>query len=180
MTSLVVLAGVVVAFFGGAAQPNTVEVTLDQSQISAAVGDSLTLESRIVNTGSVPTDPLVAHINVASLDGTYVDLEDWSADVTNALPALAPGASTTLSWEFQAVNTGAFDVYVVVLPNGATTAGTGPLVASPPVHVTVAGRRTLSAGGALPVVVVIPVLLGLAAAATLYRRLRPSIMTGGS
>ncbi len=166
MTPLVVLAGMLLALLA----PSTIEVTLDQSQISAAVGDTLTLESSIVNNGPLPTDPLVAHLNVASLDGSYVDLEDWSADVTRSIASLAPGSRTSLSWEFQAVNTGSFDVYVVVLPNGTTTVG--PLVASPPVHVTVAGRRTLSAGGALPVVIVIPVLLGLAAAATLYRARR--------
>ena len=81
----------------------------------------------------------MAHLNVASLDGSYVDLEDWSADVTRSVASLEPGSTTSLSWEFQAVNTGSFDVYVVVLPNGTSTVG--PLVASPPVHVIVAGPR---------------------------------------
>ncbi len=43
-------------------------------------------------------------------------------------------------WEIQAVNAGSFAVYVV-LPRGDGSAGTEPLVASPPVHVRVAGRR---------------------------------------
>jgi len=40
---------------------------------------------------------------------------------------------------------------------------------SPPVHLTVAGRKTLSAGGALPVAVAVPVLLGPALAVTRIR-----------
>jgi hypothetical protein len=111
----------------------------------------------------------VAHLNVASMDGTYVDLEDWSADVTRPLAPLAPASSITQSWEFQAVNVGSFDVYVVVLPDSDSSAGTNPLVASPPVHITVEGRRTLTAGGALPIVVAIPILLALVAAGARYR-----------
>jgi hypothetical protein len=85
---------------------------------------------------------------------------------------VAAGGSTSLSWQFQAVNTGRFDIYVVLIPNGASTAGAGPLVVSQPLHVTVAGKRTLTAAGSLPVAIVVPIVLGLAAAAARYRRLR--------
>lgn len=149
----------------------SVEVTLDQTRVEATVGTRLTVASRIVNTGAAPTDPLVAHLNIASLDGVYTDLEDWSADVTRAVPPLAPGGHTSLTWEYQAVNTGNFDVYVAVLPSGPG-AGQGPLTVSPPLHVKVAGRTTLSAGGALPVVLAIPILLGSAAGAAWLRRRR--------
>jgi hypothetical protein len=64
---------------------------------------------------------------------------------------------------------GGFAVYVVLLPSGVGSDRTGPLVVSPPVHVRVAGRRTLNAAGSLPVVIVVPLLLGLAAAAGRYR-----------
>jgi hypothetical protein len=94
----------------------------------------------------------------------YVDPEDWSGSRTRTLPPLRPGTATTLTFEMQAVSAGRFSVYVVVLPNGVSSAGTGTLAVSPPNHVTVAGRKTLSAGGALPVVVTVPVLLGLALA----------------
>lgn len=151
----------------GPAVVRDVDVSLDQTRISAGVGERLTVESRVTNTASTPTAGLVAHLNVASLDGGYVDLEDWSADVTRPLAPLAPGASTVVSWQFQAVNVGTFDIYIVVMPRGTGT--TAPLVASPPVLVTVAGRQTLNAGGSLPILVVIPVLLGLAALAVRYR-----------
>ena len=91
-----------------------------------------------------------------------------SCRLARATP-LKPGASTALSFELKAVNAGRFNVYVVVLPNGASPDGTGSLAVSPPLLVTVAGRTTLSAGGALPVAVAVPVLLGLALAVARIR-----------
>lgn len=184
MKSLFVLAGVLLTLTAPAGLaappaaaaptlPETVEVSLDQSRINAVVGDVLTVRSRVVNVGAAPTDRMIAHLNVASLDGVYVDLEDWSADVTREVTPVAPGSDVSLSWEFHAVNVGRFDVYLVLLPGGVASSGTGPLVASPPVHVTVAGRRTLTAGGSLPVAVAVPVLLGLLAAGARYRLRRP-------
>lgn len=145
------------------AQPNEVEVTLDQPTISTSVGGVLTIESRVVNHTSTTTGPMVAHINVASADGSYVDLEDWSAEVTKPLEPLEPNADTTVSWELQAVNAGRFHVYVVLLPDS------GPLTVSQSTRVTVGQKRTLSAGGALPVALAVPMLLGLAAGAVRYR-----------
>ncbi|MET8310775.1 hypothetical protein [Micromonospora sp. NPDC005173] len=154
--------------------PGVVEVVLEQSRLNTVVGERLTLESRVVNSGEAPTDRLVAHLNVASLNGVYVDLEDWSADVTREVSPVAPGSSTSLSWQYQAVNTGSFDVYVVLMPGGDSTAGTGPLVVSQPLHVSVAGKRTLTAAGSLPVAIVVPVVLALVAAAARYRIRRMS------
>jgi hypothetical protein len=155
----------------GKAPSGSVEVTLDQTRVETTVGTRLSVTSRIVNTGTTPTDPFVAHLNVASLDGVYTDLEDWSADVTRAVPPLARGGQTSLTWQFQAVNTGNFDVYVAVLPNGPA-AGQAPLSVSPPLHIRVAGRTTANAGGALPVVLAIPILLGSAAGVAWWRRRR--------
>jgi hypothetical protein len=45
-------------------------------------------------------------------------------------------------------------------------------VTSPLVNVDVASRSTLTAGGALPVVVIVPLLLGLAAAGVFFRARR--------
>jgi hypothetical protein len=172
MRTLTVLA-LAAAVVGLAAPPAAaapgVDVTLDKAQVSVSVGDRITVQARVVNSGTRRTDPLIAHLNVATLDtSVYVDLEDWTASPTQELAPLGPGADTTASFEIQAVNVGRFDVYVVVAPAGAS-AGQGPLVASTPELVQVAVRRTVSPGGVLPVVVVAPVLLGLAAAAARLR-----------
>lgn len=146
-----------------------IKVTVDQTRMTAVIGDRIVIGAHVANSGTVPTDPLIAHLNVASLTGTYVDLEDWTASPTLPVAPLDAGSTTTLSWDIQAVNAGSFDVYVVLLPDGAISAGTGPLVASSPVHVTVAGQKTLNAGGSLPVVIAVPLLLGCAAATVRWR-----------
>jgi hypothetical protein len=127
-------------------------ITMDHDQLTAQIGQTLTIESVVDNSG-----PGVVHLNVVSLDGVYVDLEDWSQDVTQPVSG---GSQSSLDWEFQAVNPGHFAVYVVLIPKN------GALVAGPPVHITVSPRQTLDTGGALPVAVAVPTLLGAAALIT--------------
>lgn len=124
-------------------------VTMNQDHLVAQIGDTLTVESVVTSPA-----PAIAHLNVISLDGVYVDLEDWTQDVTQPVPA---GEETQLDWEFQAVNPGRFAVYVVLIPR------TGQLVAGSPVHVTVAPRQNLGTGAALAVALTVPTLLGAAA-----------------
>jgi hypothetical protein len=124
-------------------------ITMNHDQLTAQLGQTLTVESVVSESG-----PAIAHLNVVSLDGVYVDLEDWTQDVTQPVPA---GADTQLDWEFQAVNPGHFAVYVVLIPQS------GPLVAGPPVHITVAPRQTLDTGGAVPVAIAVPTVLAIGA-----------------
>ncbi|HKE52179.1 MAG TPA: hypothetical protein VKE25_11795 [Actinomycetes bacterium] len=147
-------------------------ITVEPARQSAVIGDRVTIRAQVTNRAATPTDPLIAHLNVASLTGTYVDLEDWTAGPTQQVAPIGAGASANLSWDIQAVNTGSFDVYVVLLPNGAGSAGAGPLVTGAPSHLTVAGRRTLNAGGSLPIVIAMPLLLGALALAVRLRRRR--------
>ncbi|MFF0267056.1 hypothetical protein [Kribbella sp. NPDC004536] len=124
-------------------------IVMDHDQLTAQLGQTLTVESMVDS-----PEPAVAHLNVVSLDGVYVDLEDWTQDVTQPVPA---DRETQLDWEFQAVNPGHFVVYVVLIPQH------GPLLAGPAVHVTVTPRPNLDTGGALPVAIAVPALLGAAA-----------------
>ena len=133
-------------------------ITMNQSSLTAVTGQTLSLESVVTGESKEPT---IAHLNVASLDGVYVDLEDWTTEVTKPVP---PGAETQLDWEVQAVNPGRFALYVVLIPQN------GSLVAGPPVHLTVSARQTLDTAGALPVALAVPALLGLTA---LAGRVRP-------
>jgi hypothetical protein len=143
-----------------AAAPPQPVITLSQEQMSAVTGQTLSLESVITKPGD---QAAIAHLNVTSLDGVYVDLEDWTQDVTQPVP---PGPESQLDWEVQAVNSGRFAIYVVLIPTS------GPLVVSPPMTVTVAARHTLDTGGAVPVALVVPALLGAAALATRVRSTR--------
>lgn len=148
----------------------TVTASSSRPALSTAVGRHVDYQARIVNSGSAWTGPLLVHLNVASLSSdVYVDPEDWSTDRSRFLPALAPGAGTSLSWDLQAVSPGTFAVYAVVLPNAAPSSPEQRLVVSSPTTVTVTARRTLNAGGSLPVVIAMPVLLALLTLATRAR-----------
>jgi len=145
-----------------------VSVTVDRARISTELGHEFGFRSTITNRGATTASGLIAHLNVLSLrDGVYVDPEDWSSQRTYYLGAIAPGASTTISWRMQAVNGGSFGVYVAVLPESG--------IARPPatgstIRVAVAERRTLNSGGILPLALGIPALLGLLTLGSRVRR----------
>jgi uncharacterized cupredoxin-like copper-binding protein len=151
------------------AAPPSVEVVADPPVVSTVLGGHFEITTDIKNTGSAPTGEILAHLNVANIEGSvYVDPEDWSANRSQTL-SLKPGESRKLTWEIQAVNSGQFAAYVVVVPFGSSVGGNEDLKVSQMVKVDVVPRTTLTAGGALPVVIMIPVLIGLAAAAAFVR-----------
>lgn len=153
-----------------AAVAKGVEVTFEPGHVNLLVGDRFTLQSRVTNNGGTASQPLLAHLNVASLtNDVYVDPEDWSSSRSKQVPSVKPGDSVTLSWDLQAVNSGTFDIYVALMPNDGRSAGTGPVLVSPPVFAEIGGRQTADPGGALPVVLGIPALLGLAILGSRYR-----------
>ena len=154
------------------AVPPPVDVLAQPPRVVTTLGDEFSLETVVRNPADAATGPLLAHLNIASVDGaSYVDPEDWSSERSQEL-SLRPGESRTLSWDIQAVNSGRFAVYVVVLPTASSPAGgpvTPSLAVSPMVTVEVATRSTLNAGGALKVILTMPVLLGITAILTRLR-----------
>jgi hypothetical protein len=177
MRKSLALAGLLVGVLSGLsvpamAKPLTVEITVEPTHIRTELGDEFTIETEIRNTGDTNSGPLLAHLNVASIDDSvYVDPEDWSSERSQQL-SLQPGESRKLSWELQAVNSGRLAAYVVVLPATKIDTGQQDLVVTPLVRLEVAPRATLTAAGALPVVLGVPLLLGLAAAGARYRTRR--------
>jgi hypothetical protein len=155
-----------------AAEPLSVKVIVEPAHLETVLGGRFMITTEITNTGAAPSGEILAHLNVASIEGSvYVDPEDWSPNRSQQL-SLEPGERQKLSWEIQAVNAGHFAAYVVVVPFGNKVAGNEPLMISSLVDVDVATKSTLTAGGALPVVVMVPLLLGLAAAGVFFRARR--------
>jgi hypothetical protein len=156
---------------GTAAAPATAraaspEVSMSRARVTTGVGEEFGFASVIANRGSTPLAGLVAHLEVVSWDrDVYVDPEDWSSQRTRYLPPLAPGRSIEVPWRVKAVNSGHLAVYVTVL-------GAGRPVTGPALDVRVASRTTIDAGGALPLAVGVPALLGLAAIGVRRRRPR--------
>jgi hypothetical protein len=147
-----------------------VVVALDQHDVAASPGAKITFASTIRNTGDRPLDGYVAHLNILSTDkSVYVDPEDWSPKRTQYLDELAPGGSTTLSWNVRAVTSGPILLFVsVTSPTARTVTSSGPL------NMTVGGQRVVNAGGVLPLVLWMPagVLALLGATSVRRRRLR--------
>ena len=151
------------------ADPLNIEIVPEPLAVSTALGGRFMIATEVRNIGSAPTGPMLAHLNVASIEGTvYVDPEDWSSERSQRL-TLGPGESRKLNWQIQAVNSGRFAAYVVVVPFDSTVKGNEALRISPLIKVDVAPRSTLSAGGALPVVLMMPLLIGVAAGTALFR-----------
>ena len=151
------------------ADPLNVDVVVDPPVVSTVLGDHFEITTEIKNASNAPTGEILAHLNVASIEGSvYVDPEDWSSERSQQL-SLKPGESRELSWEIQAVNSGRFAAYVVVVPFGSSVKGTEVLKISPLVKVAVAPRTTLTAGGALPVVLLVPLLIGVAGGGAVLR-----------
>lgn len=153
------IAALALASAGSAnAGSNSLAVSVDRTGISTALGGKFVFRSTIANRSTTPVRGLIAHLNVLSLrNGVYVDPEDWSPHRTRYLAPIPAGGSVALTWTLQAVNAGSFAVYVAVLPQSGAAR---PPITGPSVYVSIARRKTLDAGGALPLVLGIPALLG--------------------
>jgi hypothetical protein len=145
-----------------------VVVELDQHDLAASPGQKITFASAVSNTGDRPLDGYVAHLNILSTDkSVYVDPEDWSPRRTQYLDELAPGGSTTLSWDVRAVTSGPLLLFVsVTSPTARTVTSSGPL------NMTVSGQRVVRAGGIVPLVLWIPLGVLALLGATYVRRWR--------
>ena len=142
------------------------ELSMSRGRVETRIGTDFRFRTTISNPGAAPVEGLIAHLDVVSSDpGVYVDPEDWSSERTRYLPPVAPGASIVVPWTVKAVNAGRFAVYVVVVGGGRPLAG-------PALDARVVERRTIDAGGVLPLAVGLPGLLGLALLGVRARRPR--------
>ncbi len=156
--ALLVAAVAALAFAAPALPAEGVTVSVDRVAVDASLGHAFVVRSTVANNRAAPASGLIAHLNVLSLRGdVYVDPEDWSSSRTRYLAPIPAGGSTTLAWKLDAVSPGQLGVYIAALQQtGASAPSTSPIV-----RVTVADRRTLDAGGILPLALGIPAALGL-------------------
>jgi hypothetical protein len=182
MRRLLVLAFVAtIAWTPAARAAHNLSVANDRTAIVTKLGHKFVFHSRIGNRGSTAAAGLVAHLNVLDLSGhTYVDPEDWSSRRTRYLAPIPAGGSTTLTWHLNAVNAGTIGIYVAVLPRSGAPV---PPTTGPTVRVRIQDRKSLNAGGILPLALGIPGFLGLLTLGVRFqrggnaaarRRLRPS------
>ena len=156
---------------GAGAETGAVSVTVDPAHISVRLGEKFAFRTTLANPTATETEALIAHLNILSLrDGVYVDPEDWSAKRTWYLGTIPAGESRTITWNLKAVGGGSFAAYVAVLPQSSPAE---PPATSPTVQIAVEERKTLNAGGVLPLVLGIPALVGLLAGGVRLARRSP-------
>ena len=167
--AVVVVAAVLAAAPAALAATAPPRITLDRGPVAVRLGTTFAFSSTL-SAGAASTGPLVAHLNVVSLDpATYVDPEDWSTHRTRYLGAVAAGDSASVRWSVKAVSSGPIAIYVTAVPAD----GSGPIAVGPPLHVQVAERRTLNSGGVVPLALAVPALLLVVAVVT-RRRAAPA------
>ena len=148
-----------------------ITVTADRTKIAVPLGGKFAFRATITNRGSSTARGLIAHLNVLDLTGnTYVDPEDWSTSRTKYLDPIPAGGSTTITFRGQAVNDGSLGLYVAVLDRKGSPLP--PAVAST-IRMEVTARRTLNAGGVVPLTLGVPgFLVLLTLGISLSRRFR--------
>jgi len=143
------------------------EIAVDRTSVAVRLGTSFGFTTTL-SAGASSTGPLVAHLNVVSLDpATYVDPEDWSTHRTRYLDPLPAGGRRSIRWLVKAVSAGPITIYVTAVP----AAGQGAVAVGPPLHVQVADRATLNSGGVVPLVLAVPAALAVIAVTTRRRAL---------
>ena len=76
-----------------AAAPLSLTLVNEPAHVETVLGDRFMITTEITNTGRAPSGEILAHLNVASIEGSvYVDPEDWSQDRSQQL-SLKPGES---------------------------------------------------------------------------------------
>ncbi|EFL51167.1 conserved hypothetical protein [Solidesulfovibrio fructosivorans JJ]] len=122
------------------------------------MGDRLSFQTSIRNTGTMPEHGLVAWISLLQTDPGKeqpVDLEDWSAHKAVTAATLEPGQTVNATWPMRLIAAGHYRLVVCL-----ASRETRELVTSPVAAFTVRGKPVVASARVLPVALGIPLLLG--------------------
>lgn len=145
-----------------------VTVDVRPQSVDGAVGDTFDIEVVVVNSGTEPTPSLAAHIDVTDPSkSSSVDPEDWTPTLTRPVGVVDPGRQVTVRWTIQPISPGNYVLYAVALVADRQAEPAASVSNAVPVAVT--ERRSLNPSGVLPVVLIVPIVLG---SAILVRRRR--------
>lgn len=165
LTALLALVAVLAAPWRPAASADDISIDIRPPAANVVLGESVDIDVQITNSGSSPTAPLVAHIDITDLaDSASVDPEDWTSTLSKPAGVIEPGATAVLTWNVQPIAGGEFTLYGVVL-----SPDDQGIAVSQAVSVQVDDRRSLNPNNILPVAIAGPLLVGALLAATLLR-----------
>jgi hypothetical protein len=150
-----ILASLLLPLTAWGQSPPTLSAQMSQTTASLLVGETVRFNTTVRNTGTAATSPLVAHLNIASLQpGVYVDPEDWSSSRTRYLEPLQPGETVTINWMVRALTEGDFAAYVTMVaadPAFVPVTGSPLLIHANPSHI-------LPMKKVLPVIIAVPLV----------------------
>ena len=134
-------------------QPATLSINVDKVSASLVEGEWVNFQTEITNTGETVSPPLVAHLNVASLQpGKHVDPEDWSPERTQYLPPIQPGETVLLDWRVHTLFEGNFAVFVSLVSEDATFT----TLSSPALQIRATPDAVLPMKDVIPTVAAVP------------------------
>lgn len=140
----------------GAQGLDDVTVTIDPTQSSVVLGESVDLVVTVINSGDGATAPGAVHLDITDpTSSRSTDPEDWTSTLTRSIGRMDPGTTRTVSWTIQPISPGSYTTYAVVLSTGSET-----IVASNALRIDVEDERSLNPGGILPVAIGAPVFVG--------------------
>jgi ABC-type transport system involved in cytochrome c biogenesis permease component len=139
------------------------QIAIDAGATTVKTGDTLRFNTQITNMRSEEAPPLIIAMNIINLDaqGDTVDPEDWSPQRTQYLETLQSGQSASQEWIINTILDGEFMVYMVLIPTPESQDTTSKPVASSGIHLTVTPFTRINPGGVMPIVLGMPILLGL-------------------
>lgn len=181
MNPLGVVAALVLGFSASAAgSVPAIDVEIEQLQVDAVLGETVSLDVTILNVSDRPTGPLLGHLVVVdpAAEGS-ADAEDWTDTLTLALGGLESGESSEVVWDVTPISAGTFFVMIVVAPEDATL---GPGISSSAVFAVAESADSLQAA-VLPVAIVGPLAVGgilWSVSRTENRRVRRLLAEAGS
>lgn len=145
-------------------EPN-LEITVDLAYRTVDAGDEVAFNTVVTNLGTDESADLNVAMNIVKTGkGDPVDPEDWSPERTQAIDALAPGASVEQAWTVDAILEGDYMVYLTVIPKPKSPESTSQPISSPGIHLIVKPFTQSNPGGVLPVAIGIPAALIVVAA----------------
>lgn len=138
--------------------PLQIAVDLDYQIMKA--GDEITFNTVVTNNGAEASPDFHVSMNIIKIgSGDPVDPEDWSPERTQAVEALAPGATAEQEWTVHGILEGNYMVYLTIIPTPDGPEATSQTVSSMGIHLTISASEKTNPGGVLPVAIGIPLVL---------------------
>ncbi|MHB8634368.1 MAG: hypothetical protein ACYDBQ_10480 [Thermoplasmatota archaeon] len=139
-------------------------VGYDLSNVTARNGDIVTFSSLARNKGAHPTPPFLTYLSILDKNNTPVDIQNWARFRSQVASSMPPGGYAFQDWTLRMASSGSYVLYVFGLAYGQDLNATDAQpYASSALYVHVSDRPLLAAFSAAPLLVGLPLAIGVVA-----------------